>query len=304
MHALEIESLSKRFGRVHAIRDVSLTVESGQIYGLLGPNGSGKTTTLACALGLLRPNSGKVRILGESGARIARTKGRVAAVFDHATLVPRLNVLRNLNYARSLLGHSGGRNAADCLRMVGLEQHGKQRADRLSLGQSRRLSIARALLGKPELLVFDEPLSGLDTLGVLEMLDLFKSLHAQGMTLLLSSHRLHEMERVVTHAGVVQGGRVLRSEPISELLGAARKQYRLRAEPMELVRRTLEGIPGLGAIGQAGDGHLELELGEMNPSELNRVLVQAGCAVTEWAPKIDSLQSVFESLLKLEGARA
>lgn len=304
MHALEIQSLSKRFGRVHAVRDVSLVVEHGQIYGLLGPNGSGKTTTLACALGLLRPDSGNVRILGEAGARIARTKGRVAAVFDRSTLVPRLSVLRNLNYARSLLGHTGGRNATDCLRMVGLEQHSKQRADRLSLGQSRRLSIARALLGKPELLVFDEPLSGLDTLGVLEMLELFKDLHSQGLTLLLSSHRLHEMERIVTHAGVVQGGKVLRSEPLSQLLGRSKNPYRLRAEPLDLVSRSLEAVPDLGAIRQGTDGQLEIDLGRLNPSDIVKTLVQAGCAVSEFAPKVESLQSVFESLLKNEGARS
>ena len=173
---LAVRSLVKRYGRFEAVRGIDLSVPAGSIYGLLGPNGSGKTTTMACALGLLRPTSGSVELLGRPAARIHELRGRVAALFDDPTLVRTLTVRQNLEYARRLGGGakrpSAGRGVDAALERAGLRELAGQRASGLSLGQSRRLAIARLLLGEPELLVLDEPLSGLDTVGVLEVLDL------------------------------------------------------------------------------------------------------------------------------------
>jgi len=310
---LRISSLSRRFGATQAVRDVSLVVERGQIFGLLGPNGSGKTTTLACTLGLLRPDSGSIELLGVPAAAIHRTAGKVAAVFDEATLLPGLSVLDNLEYARRLLGHQGGRTAQDALRRVGLSGRERARAGQLSLGQRRRLAIARALLGRPELLVLDEPLSGLDTPGVRDVLALLRELHAEGMTLLVSSHRLHEVERIVTHVGVILGGRLVKQASLPELLAADDHRLAVRAAPAQSLRAALDGLPGMrwrlleageeAAVraprGQPNDGSVLalVEPGPHSPAAINRHLLQAGCEVSALVPQRLDLQTVFEQLL-------
>jgi len=302
--ALRTRSLVKRYGRFEAVRDVSIEVERGAIYGLLGPNGSGKTTSLACALGLLRPTSGTAEVLGEPAARIARTRGRVAAVFDRPALVPGLTVAANLRYVRRLLGHRGGRADAEALELVGLDELARQRAGRLSLGQSRRLSIATALIGRPELVVLDEPLSGLDAVGVLETLALFRRLADDGLTLVLSSHRLFEMERVLTHGGVLLDGRLVRQGTLDELVGGGAYAVRVRTTrsgPAGEVARRVPGVACCEVVQPAGDGatgELRVELPREAVPELNRALVEAGCAVSELAPERGGLQAAFEALLR------
>jgi len=300
--ALRIESLSKRFGRAVAVADVSLTVERGAVYGLLGPNGAGKTTTLACALGCLRPDGGRIEILGQPAAAIHRTRGRVAAVFDQPLLVSNLTVAQNLDYARRLLGHAGGRAADEALDLVGLAALKRRRAGKLSLGQGRRLAIARALLGQPELLVLGEPLSGLDTPGVRSMLELFRTLAGAGHTLLLSSHRLHEMERVVTDVSVIIGGRVVREAPLDALLGEQSERLSIRATPAGDAVAALADLEGPTVLPD-GDW-LRVDLGGVPPAVVNRRLMEAGCEVSALVPERLTLQAVVESLLDRELAEA
>lgn len=295
MAALRIHGLQKRYGPTVAVRDLSLTVERGQLYGLLGPNGSGKTTTLSCALGLLAADAGTLEVLGERADRIHRLGGRVAAVFDGTTLVPGLSVRQNLAYARRLLGHRGGRPADEALELVGIADLAGRKAGRLSLGQSRRLSIARALLGKPELLVLDEPLSGLDTVGVRDMLTLFSRLAGEGLTLVLSSHRLHELERIVSHCAVIMAGRVVAEAPLDELLGGVEGELELSTADDGRARQLLAGL-GDGTVLLDGP-ELVVRPGPQGPGAVTRRLVEGGCDVLAAVPRRRSLQTVFESLL-------
>ncbi len=258
MTAVSIESLSKSFGSTRAVRELSLTVDAGQIFGLLGPNGSGKSTTLACLLGLLRPDSGHSELLGVPSRQIHRTAGRVGVVFDTPSLVGGLTARQNLAYAGRTLGHPGGRGLDDCLALVGLGELGKRRAGRMSLGQKRRLSIARALLGSPELLVLDEPLSGLDPVGVRQMLQLFRRLRDDGLTLVLSSHRLHEMEQVVSHVAILAGGRVLRSGTLQDVLAGDEPRVRVHAGPADQVRGILARLEGVELLGESDVGRRPL----------------------------------------------
>ncbi len=311
MSVLEVRALDKRFGRVHAVRGVSFAVEQGQVFGLLGPNGSGKTTTMACALGLLAPDSGQVHVLGVPSSRIHETHGRVGALFDAATLVAGLTVRQNLEYARTLLGHRGGRGIDEALELVGLAKLGNRRAHALSLGQSRRLSIARILLGKPELLVLDEPLSGLDTVGVLDVLALVPRLAAEGLTLIVSSHRMHEMERVVTHVAVILDGELVREAPLPELLAGDEPRLRIEAGPFDRVLEVL-GRGGWGewevvrrphSAANGAVGEVRVDGAGRRAAELNRALVEAGAAVSSLVPERATLHDVFESILRERGAR-
>lgn len=304
MNAIEIRGLRKRWGRQEVVRDVSLTVEAGQVYGLVGPNGSGKTTTLSCALGLLQPSAGTCAVLGVPSQRLHRTAGRVGVVFDTPTLVESLDCRGNLTYARRTLGHEGGRALDEALELVGLAQLAGRRASKLSLGQKRRLAIARALLGSPELLVLDEPLSGLDTVGVRAMLRLFERLAAEGMTLLLSSHRLHEMERVVSHVGILLDGRLVAGGALDEVLGTDRDACRVVVRPHERALDVLRasGLEVDAQDGSGGPDELRVFLDGTPAAELNRRLVEAGCEVSALVPAGRSLQQVFEDLIDARDA--
>ncbi|MGQ0552774.1 MAG: ABC transporter ATP-binding protein [Planctomycetota bacterium] len=295
--ALAIEDLNKSYGATRAVQGVSLTVQRGDIYGLLGPNGSGKTTTLQCALGLLTPDSGRLTVLGQPSSAIHRTLGKVGVVFDAPTLVDGLSCRQNLAYARRLLGHAGGRGDDEALRLTGIEALANRRAGRLSLGQRRRLSIARALIGQPEFLVLDEPLSGLDTVGVRAMLELFRSLHRQGLTLLISSHRLHEMETIVNRVAILMAGKRLREASLDELLQGGSVRLRVRAAPADQAARVLAGLPGLKSVERRTDDEFLVLVGEVPPAHVNRALIQAGCAVSALVPERITLQSAFEDLV-------
>ncbi len=311
MSVLTIRSLNKSYGATRAVQDLSLTVQQGDIYGLLGPNGSGKTTTLACALGLLAPDSGSIEVLGLPATQIHRTLGRVAVVFDGATLVDGLTCRQNLSYARRVLGHSGGRTDAEVLALTGIETLADRRACRLSLGQRRRLSIARALLGRPDFIVLDEPLSGLDTVGVRAMLRLFRTLRAEGHTLLVSSHRLHEMETIVNRVAILAGGRLVREAGLDELLSGLRPPLTIHATPPAQAAAILARLPGIervltaseaptaanAAAPAAPDPALHVWPGDVSPAAINRALVGGGCDVSALTPERVTLQSAFEALV-------
>lgn len=301
MLAIEIDDLHKRYGSRRVVKGLSLAVERGWIYGLLGPNGSGKTTTLSCALGLLRPSSGIARVLGEPAAKLHRLKGRLGVVFDSAIVLPGLTALQNLAYLRKLLGHGRGRSSEEVLEMVGLTEMARARARALSLGQRRRLAIAGALLGDAELLVLDEPLSGLDTMGVRSMLRVFARLRDEGLTLVLSSHRLHEMQTVISHAGILFDGRIERGGSLAELIGQGRERYSLLVSDGERARERVVRVEGaqLEESAAAGDGRSRIVVRTtgVEIARLNRLLIEAGCEVSAIEPRVETLQSVFEGIV-------
>ena len=300
--SLEVESLVKRYPEHTALDGVSFRVEPGQLFGLLGPNGSGKTTTLSCALGLMRPTSGRAQVLGIPSSRFHRTRGRVAVVFDAPVLLPGHSIAANLAYVSRLRGDRGAavRMASETLGLVGLAGLERRRAGRLSLGQSRRLSIACALLGSPELVVLDEPLSGLDPVGVREMLALFTRLRDEGLTLVLSSHRLYEMERLLTHAAILIRGRLAACGALEDLLGA---HGRVRVETSD------HGL--LESTARARGWSLETEEEQRwtldakgaEPAEVNRVLVEAGVPVARLEPARRTLPGLFDALVQDAEAR-
>ena len=296
MAVVDLVSLTKRYGQLVAVDGVTLAIERGQVFGLLGPNGSGKTTTLACAMGLVRPTSGHATVLGESARALHRTAGRVGAVFDAPILLAGLTVAEQLAYAARLRGHGGGREAGEVLEIVGIPHLARRPVTELSLGQAKRLAVATALAGRPELLVLDEPLAGLDPPGVRQLLALLGRLSREGVTIVLSSHRLHEMEPVLTHAAFLLAGRIARAGALADLLGADRR-LRLGVDDPDRGRRVLEALEGV-SVGLDRDGRtLIVDGGPHSASWLNRALVGAGVAVSELSPTGGSLPELFDSLV-------
>lgn len=204
-YVVEMLGVCKCYGSHMAVDGLNLRVPAGSIYGLLGPNGAGKTTTLKLITGLLRPGRGEIRLFGEPWRRAALA--RVGALIETPALYGNLTGAENLEVHRRLLGLPRQR-INEVLAQVGLLDAAGKKAGAYSLGMKQRLGIAIALLGSPELLILDEPTNGLDPIGIQEMRELIRSLHAQGITLIVSSHILPEVQQVVTHIGIISGGRL------------------------------------------------------------------------------------------------
>src|SRR6185503_8316368 len=216
-HVIETELLTKRYGDVVAVNQLSLRVPRGGVFGFLGPNGSGKTTTMGMLLGLVHPTSGEARIFGDP-ARHASTLRRVGAMVESPTFYPYLTGRANLQYFQGISQHGSPEEVDRLLEVVDLGKRGSSKFATYSLGMKQRLGIACALLGDPELVFLDEPTNGLDPAGVVEVRELIRQLGTGGRTVVLSSHLLAETELVCDHVAVLAKGRLIIQGSIQELL--------------------------------------------------------------------------------------
>ena len=214
---LETRDLTRRFGRgaqaQDAVRDVSVHLRRGAVYGLLGPNGAGKSTLLKMVCGKLRPTSGQILFDGMPWRR--ENLYRIGSLIEEAPLYPNLTARENLRVRTTLLGLPE-RRVDEALEVVGLTDTGSKRAGRFSMGMKQRLGIACALLARPELLVLDEPTNGLDPLGIEELRELVRGLAARGVTVLVSSHILSEVQQMADAVGIIYGGRLAYEAPLAE----------------------------------------------------------------------------------------
>ena len=206
---LETRGLTKRFGRgadaQAAVEDVCLHVERNRVYGLLGPNGAGKSTTLKMICGMLRPSAGQILVDGHPWER--RDLYEIGSLIEEAPIYPNLSARENLRVRTALLGLPESR-IDEVLHIADLENAGKKRAGRFSMGMRQRLGIALALLARPHLLILDEPTNGLDPIGIEELRDLVRSFPEQGITVLVSSHILPEVQQMADRVGIICGGRL------------------------------------------------------------------------------------------------
>jgi ABC-2 type transport system ATP-binding protein len=296
--AIQVAGLSKRFDDVVAVDALTLTVEEGQIFGLLGPNGAGKTTTLRALTGLIRPTAGQVRIFGEivgPGAPILR---RVGALIENPGFVPHLSGLTNLE----VFWKAGGQrlNEADldrALDVAGLGDAIRRKVKTYSHGMRQRLAIAQALLGHPDVLVLDEPTTGLDPQQMREMREVVRRIAGGGATVLLSSHLLSEVEQVCTHAAVIDRGRLVATGTVAELMGSVTTVY-VEVDDPRLATEVLANLPGVKRVDQDGAGLL-VELDGVPRKEVVRALVLGGVGV-ETAMSRHGLEDAYISMLEAE----
>jgi ABC-2 type transport system ATP-binding protein len=281
--------LVKRFGRLRAVDGIDLDVREGDVYGFLGANGSGKTTTVRMLLGLVLPTSGEVELLGGRMPRAGRrVLPRVGALIEGPAHYGHLSGRENLSLLDAS-GPGGGRRTRrkridEVLEQVGLAGVGRRPVKAYSLGMRQRLGLAGALLRRPELLILDEPTNGLDPQGIHEIRTLLLDLHRGGTTIFLSSHLLAEVEQMATRVGVLDRGRLVLQEELA-LLTAPTGSTVVHSPRPELVRATLDGRV------TAVDGERVLVRGA-DPAEVNALLVQAGVPVRGLALERPSLEEV------------
>ena len=303
--ALFTSHLTKRYGDIDVVADLDLRIERGELYGFLGPNGAGKTTTIRMALGLIHPSRGDAALLGRSVAGPERSDAlrRTGAMIEEPSFYRFLSGRRNLEaFARAGRGRDDVRarlgRIDETLERVGLRDAAEKRVKAYSQGMRQRLGIALALLGRPEMLVLDEPTNGLDPSGMREIRQLLRSLADDGTTVFVSSHLLGEVEAVCDRVGVLSRGRLVAEGPPSVLRGTGRS-IRVEVDDVDRAMRVLGGLAGAEAT--AAPGGLSCALSDsIQPADVNAALVGAGVRVSALVPERRSLEDVF---LELVGGR-
>jgi ABC-2 type transport system ATP-binding protein len=296
--AIETSGLTRRLGGVAVVDDLSLSVPDGSVYGFLGPNGSGKTTTIRMLLGLIRPTAGSIRVLGQDMPdRTDRVLPAIGALVEGPAFYPWLSGRRNLARLDAAGPDGRRRDRAEridtALERVGLLAAADKRYGAYSLGMRQRLAIASALSRPRKLFVLDEPANGLDPQGTREVRHLVRSLAAEGTTVFLSSHLLAEVEQVCTHVAVVSLGRVLAQGTLADIR-APNARLRVETDDPTLAASVLERFglesPAVDGtvVSAALDGHL--------PEDCCRLLVEAGVGVRSLTTVSPSLEDIFVGL--------
>ncbi|MEI7991316.1 MAG: ATP-binding cassette domain-containing protein [Actinomycetota bacterium] len=296
--AIATDGLTKRFGSATVVDRIGLEVPSGSVFGFLGPNGSGKTTTIRMLLGLIAPNEGRVEMFGRPMPNEARTMlPQVGALVEGPACYPWLTGRQNLQ-RMDAAGRASDRRTRNAridlaLDRVGLSAAQGKKFKAYSLGMRQRLGLAQALLLPRRLLVLDEPTNGMDPQGTREIRHLIRDLAAEGTTVFLSSHLLAEIEQVCTHVGIMSEGKLLTQGTLSGLGAANVARLRLVTADIELGREVLTGA-GLAPL--LVDGAIEADLVDNRPEDLCALLVHRGVGVREFSIHRPSLEDMFVRL--------
>ena len=289
---IEARGLTKRYGDTVAVDNLSFSVTPGKITGFLGPNGAGKTTTMRLILGLDRPTGGTVTVNGKPFAGLAYPMRAVGALLDAKAVHGGRSAYNHL----LCLAETNGlprRRVAEVLALVGLSEVARKRSKGFSLGMGQRLGIAAALLGDPAILMFDEPVNGLDPEGILWIRNLMKALAAEGRTVFVSSHLMSEMENTADHLLVIGRGRLIADCTVAEFIAAnSRQSVRVRTPHPEVLARAV--MAAGGTVRDEGDGLMVLH--GLNVSQVGDLAFDNSVRLHELAPAQASLEQAFMEL--------
>jgi ABC-2 type transport system ATP-binding protein len=296
---ISTDGLAKRFSDLHAVAGVDLRVPAGGVYGFLGPNGAGKTTTIRMLLGLMRPTRGRAFLFGEPAFQGSPVLDRVGALVERPAFYPYLSAIDNLwllGFTRGIAESRLRVAVPEALDRVGLTEASKRKAGRYSTGMRQRLGIAAALLGRPELVILDEPANGLDPNGVVEVRQLIQGLAKDGITVFLSSHVLPEVEQLCQRVAVLQKGRVIAEGETQAMLRQGERLY-VRFDSAAEADKAAGTLVSIGPTTKAGDETaLLLEAPPARGSEVSRALAAAGLYPAEISLHRQTLEAVFIGL--------
>ena len=293
MTVIQTTGLSKRYKRRWAVDHLDLAVEQGDIYGFIGQNGAGKSTTLKLLCGLARPTQGEALIFGKP-VRDSVARRRVGALIEQPGLYPDLSGQENLRLCAALLGlDSPERQVEDILKTVGLAPGEKKPVRHYSMGMKQRLGVALALLGGPDLLLLDEPINGLDPEGIREMRELLLRLNRErGLTILVSSHILGELSKIATRYGIIQQGRMVEQITAAELEQKCADYLHLRADQPRKAAALLERELRLTRWEMRPEGEIRI-YEAVDARAVGQMLAQAGLAVEEMGLHRQDLEGYF-----------
>ena len=293
---LSLENLSKQYGPLTAVSNLSLSIDKGSIYGILGPNGSGKTTTLGIVLGVTNATAGKYTWF-EGGNDAKEYRKRVGSILETPNFYHYLSAYANLKIAADIKGANYS-EIDKALEVVNLTARKDSKFSAFSLGMKQRLAIASTMLGNPEVMVLDEPTNGLDPAGIAEIRELIIKLAKEGKTIILASHLLDEVEKVCTHVAVLQKGKLLASGSVSEVL-AGEDIIEVGAENFEKLEAAAKANPNVKSIRKNSSGRIELSTHKpVNTAELNEYFYKQGIVVSHLMLRKKSLEARFLELTK------
>lgn len=298
-HVLETRELTRRYGSVAALSQVSLTVEKGQIYGLVGRNGAGKTTLIRLISGQSAPTSGEITLLGVTGAReLNRARARTGAMIEVPSFYPYLNARQNLEYYRIQRGIPGKACVDEALELVNLTDTGRKKFKNFSLGMKQRMGLALALMNQPEFLLLDEPINGLDPEGIVEFRELLLQLNRERQTtILISSHILSELANLATCYGFLEKGRLVEEITAQQLREKCRDCLELTVDDASRAALALEQRLNTRDYEILPRDKVRVYALLDQPQRVNQVLVEAGVAVFSAERKGSDLEDYFLHLI-------
>ena len=291
---LTINGLTKFYGRVLAVDNLDLSVSDGQVYGILGPNGSGKTTTLNILLGVVRPTRGTFRWLNHSGLKDVRKN--IGIVNEISSFYPYLSGYQNLKLIAEIK-ECDKKRIPEVLEIVGLFERRNHAFRNYSLGMKQRLSFASALLPDPDVLILDEPTNGMDPQGIHDVRELILQASSEGKTILLASHLLDEVQKVCTHVAVLQKGRKIFDGEVDKML-EDEKLVIIEAEDVQKLELALSGFKGIQSSHKEGNTFIIELLPGPEPRDLHKYLIENGILITRFSEKKSTLEGKFLELLK------
>ncbi|MBE2198773.1 MAG: ABC transporter ATP-binding protein [Anaerolinea sp.] len=291
---LQTHQLCKHFGNVVAVQEVSLQVRRGEVFGFLGPNGAGKTTTIGMILGLIHPTDGRIELFGQpvTPAR-SQPLRRVGSLVGAPALVPYLSGRQNLRLLARLYPDVDTARIDETLQRVNMTGAADRKVQDYSTGMKQRLGLAAALLHEPELIILDEPTNGLDPAGMREIRELIRQLAAEGVTIFLSSHLLHEVEQVCDRIAVIHQGKIVTQGSVNELLAQSQTVVKLRVPAPPMAAALLQTVEGVSHVETNG---VYVQVAGIDGETAVAHLAQHGIYPGEVLPRRSDLEDVFLSL--------
>lgn len=289
---LSISNLTKHFGKIRAVNNLNLEVKAGQVFGMLGPNGSGKTTTLGMLMGVVNPTAGNFSWFGQEPNHEIRKK--IGAVLEHPIFYPYLSGQKNLEL-NAMIKQCDPANIPQVLELVELTDRKDDKYKTYSLGMKQRLAIASALLNQPTVLILDEPTNGLDPMGIAEIRDLIKKIAAQGKTIILASHLLDEVQKVCSHFAILKKGVLVHTGPVDDV-GRGSETVEVMAE-VENLNEILLQFAGTSTVNKE-DGTFQVSLRDgFRSKDLNKFLFERGVVASHLVTRKKSLEKQFLEIL-------
>lgn len=288
---LRVEGVSKHYGKLQALRSVSFEVPEKSVFGILGPNGSGKTTLLGILLGVLQPTAGSFEWFGQAPA--AALRRRIGSLLETPNFYEYLSAYDNLLLRSKVHGRGSKQEIEAVLRQVGLYAWRHRPIKKYSLGMKQRAAIAAALLGRPKVLILDEPTNGLDPVGIAEVRALILQLREEGYTIIMASHLLDEVQKVCTHTAILKSGQLLACGEVGSILSGM-EAIEIGAEEPERLQALLKShYPEAALRPQERGWILEVPQGSLNPADLNRLCFENGIVLTHLRVQPPSLEKKF-----------